>query len=138
VKVELRYAPLPVIGWIAAHYWFVVYDDAGACHRWEVWQTADAGGTSFGHLHRDLKAPQADVGGGPTRLAAVWEGADASRIAEVLNEPAAYPWCRRYRYWPGPNSNSFVAWVLAQAGVRHPLHWRAIGRKWVFKGKQGA
>ena len=49
MKVELRYAPLPWIGFLAVHYWFVVYDDAGACHRWEVWQTKNAGGTSFGH-----------------------------------------------------------------------------------------
>src|SRR5439155_25266571 len=39
--VELHYAPLPYIGALAVHYWFVVYDDAGGCHRWEVWQTKD-------------------------------------------------------------------------------------------------
>jgi hypothetical protein len=35
LKVELRYAPLPWIGAIAWHYWFVVCDDTGR-HRWEV------------------------------------------------------------------------------------------------------
>ena len=135
MKVELRYAPLPFIGAIAVHYWFVVYDDAGACHRWEVWQTADAGGESHGHLHCDLKAPHADVGGGATRLATVWEGAEAERIAAVLADPAGYPWQRLYRYWPGPNSNSFVAWVLARAGIRYPLHWRGIGQRWVRQRK---
>ena len=53
MKVELRYAPLPLIGAIAVHYWFVVFDDAGACHRWEVWQTKNAGGISYGHVHCD-------------------------------------------------------------------------------------
>ena len=118
MKVELCYAPLPLIGAIAVHYWFVVYDEAGACHRWEVWQTPDAGGTSFGHVQCDLKAPLADVGGGRTRLAA------------VLKDAAKYPWRSLYRYWPGPNSNSFVAWVLERAGIRYALHWRGIGRKW--------
>ena len=135
MKVELRYAPLPFIGAIAVHYWFVVYDDAGACHRWEVWQTANAGGKSYGHLHCDLKAPHADVGGGGTRLATAWEGTEAERIAAVLSDPASYPWQRLYRYWPGPNSNSFVAWVLARAGIRYPLHWRGIGQRWVRKRK---
>jgi len=135
LKVELRYAPLPVIGFIAVHYWFVVYDDGGTCHRWEVWQTPDAGGTSYGHVHCDLKAPEADVGGGPARLAAVWGGAEATRIARVLANAQNYPWQRRYRYWPGPNSNTFVAWVLAQAGIRYPLHWRGIGHKWMLKRK---
>src|SRR5258706_1364990 len=63
MKVELRYAPLPFIGAIAVHYWFVVHDDAGGCHRWEVWQSANAGGRSVEHLHCELKPPHADVGG---------------------------------------------------------------------------
>ena len=131
MKVELRYAPLPLIGAIAVHYWFVVQDEAGACHRWEVWQTPDAGGTSFGHVHCDLKAPLADVGGGRTRLAARWEGLEATRLAAVLKDAAKYPWRSVYRYWPGPNSNSFVAWVLRQARVRYALHWKGIGRRWL-------
>src|SRR5690349_21413968 len=79
MKVELRYAPLPFIGAIAVHYWFVVYDDAGECHRWEVWQTKNAGGTSYDHVHCDLKTPEDGVGGGPSRLAATWTGEEAAR-----------------------------------------------------------
>ena len=130
MKVELRYAPLPFIGLIAVHYWFVVYDDAGACHRWEVWQSANAGGTSYGHVHCDLKAPEANVGGGPSRRAALWEGEDAARIARVLDEARNYPHRDRYLPWPGPNSNSFVAWVLRRAGIDYALHWRGIGQRW--------
>ena len=36
----------------------------------------------------------------------------------------------RYRYWPGPNSNSYVAWVLERAGIEYALGWRGIGRRW--------
>ena len=128
--VELHYAPLPLIGALAVHYWFVVYDDAGGCHRWEVWQTKDAGGASYGHVHCDLKAPQAGVGGGPSRRAALWQGEQARRIAAVLAEPERYPHGQRYRYWPGPNSNSYVAWVLRRAGIEYALGWRGIGHKW--------
>ena len=33
--VQLRYAPLPFIGAIAVHYWFVLIDEAsGEAHRW--------------------------------------------------------------------------------------------------------
>jgi hypothetical protein len=127
--VELRCAGLPLIGWLAVHYWFVV--DDGARHRWEVWQTADAGGRSVGHLHCDLKAPEADVGGGPSRVEAVWRGEEARRIAEVLARcGATYPFCARYFPWPGPNSNTFAAWVLAQAGIDYRLGWRALGRNY--------
>lgn len=134
MRVELRYAPLPLIGWLAVHYWFVVYDDAGVCHRWEVWQTQNAGGTSFGHVHCDLKPPAEGVGGGASRVAIEWRGAEAGRIKSVLDGAARYPHAQRYRYWPGPNSNSFVAWVLREARVRYALHWRGIGAGWKARG----
>lgn len=102
----------------------------GEAHRWEVWQTKNAGGYSVGHLHRDLKHPDAGVGGGPARIAAEWTGAEAERIKEVLESAAQYPHCFRYRYWPGPNSNTFAAWVLRRAGIRHDLPRRALGRNY--------
>ena len=129
MTVELRYAPLPVIGIIAWHYWFVVTDEQG-CHRWEVWQTKNAGGSCIGHVHCDLKRPQDGVGGGPSRVAAQWSGEPALRIARVLAEVESYPYCETYRYWPGPNSNTFVAWVLRQAGIDEALDPRGIGRNY--------
>ena len=127
IRVELRYAGLPFIGFMAVHYWFVV-EEGAARHRWEVWQSANAGGRSFGHLHRDLKAPEADVGGGPSRVAARWGGEEARRIADVLSRCSAdYPFCGRYFPWPGPNSNTFVSWVLERAGIEQRLGWRALG-----------
>jgi hypothetical protein len=132
LKVQLRYAPLPFIGAIAVHYWFVLFDEQG-CHRWEVWQTKNAGGFCIGHVHCDLKHPDAGVGGGPARIAAEWQGDEAQRIAKVFKKIQDYPYCERYRYWPGPNSNTFVAWVLCEAGIQHPLDRRAIGRYFAAK-----
>jgi hypothetical protein len=110
------------------HCWFVVGGE-----RWEVWQTKNAGGRGtnhvrIGHVYCNLKAPEDGVGGGPSRVLADWEGDAARRIAEVLNQIGKYPYCERYRYWPGPNSNSFVAWVLREARIEHRLPWRALGR----------
>lgn len=127
-RVQLRYATLPFpLGWLAAHYWFVVFEPGGACHRWEVWQTQNAGGRSIGHLHCDLKAPDAGVGGGPACVAAEWRGEAALAIRKILDESETYPHCHRYRAWPGPNSNTFAAWVLHQAGVNHKLPCKAWG-----------
>ena len=129
--VQLRYAPLPFIGAFAVHHWFVVFDDAGTCHRWEVWQTKNAGGRShnraIGHVHCDLKAPEDGVGGGASRVAMEWKGDAAARIVAVLDQP--YPHAQRYRYWPGPNSNTFAAWVLGRAGIEYALHWKAFGAR---------
>jgi hypothetical protein len=129
VVVELRHAPLPVIGVLAVHCWFVVFDERGRAERWEVWQTPDAGGTSIGHVHRDLKHPDAGVGGGPMRIAARWEGVVAKNIHQVLKAIDAYPHCHRYRYWPGPNSNTFAAWVLREAGIEYAFPWKAFGAR---------
>ena len=126
ITVELRRAGIPFLGWLAAHYWFVLRDGE-RCERWEVWQTKNAGGRSIGHLHCNLKAPEAHVGGGPTVLVAEWRGEQARALANALG--GSYPYCNTYRYWPGPNSNTYVAWVLREAGLRHPLGRLAIGAR---------
>ncbi len=127
--VQLRSAPLPFIGAVAVHYWFVIMDESGEQHRWEVWQTKSAGGLSFGHVHCDLKRPDDGVGGGPSRVEREWRGDEARALHAVLQEPESYPWCGRYWIWPGPNSNSFVAWVLERAGVHCRLGWRGFGKR---------
>jgi hypothetical protein len=127
--VQLYRAGIPLLGWIAAHYWFVVRD-ADRCERWEVWQRPNAGGRAIGHLHCNLKPPEAHVGGGPTVLLAEWRGEEAERLRRVLVDSERYPFCRRYRYWPGPNSNTFVAWVFRQARIEYPLGRLALGKNY--------
>jgi len=133
--VQLRCASLPsVLGLIADHYWFVVLEETtGARHRWEVWQRRNAGGTSIGHVHCDLKDPDAGVGGGAARIEREWRGQDARRLRDVLTRAGEYPHCHRYRYWPGPNSNTFAAWVLGAAGIEYRLGRRAIGWRYLRK-----
>ncbi len=127
MKVQLRHAPLPwPIGLLASHYWFVVFD-GGRVERWEVWQTKNAGGRAVGHVHCDLKPPDAGVGGGPMQIEAEWTGEQAEKISDVLKQAEAYPFCERYHYWPGPNSNTYAAWVMRQAGIAHPFARRAVG-----------
>jgi hypothetical protein len=135
--VQLKFASLPApLGLLAVHFWFTIEDPrSGRCDRWEVWQRPDAGGRSVGHLHCNLKAPDAGVGGGPARLAREWRGEPGLRIAQVLEKSAEqYPFCRRYLPWPGPNSNTFAAWVLRRAGIDYRLPWKAIGRRFACPG----
>jgi hypothetical protein len=128
--MKLRYATLPIpFRLIATHPWFVVWD-ADGCHRWEVWQEKNAGGWSIGHMHRDRDRPDAGVGGGSMRVAAEWTGAEAAAIEAVLKNVTDYPQCERYCPWPGPNRNTFAQWVLARAGIRHRLGWRAFGKRY--------
>src|SRR5947209_8250000 len=36
-----------------------------------------------------------------------------------------------YRYWPGPNSNTYPAWVLREAGVAGELPPKAVGKDYL-------
>jgi Protein of unknown function (DUF3750) len=131
--VQLRYATLPhFLRAIAVHHWFAVFDPATRqWQRWEVWQAKDAGGKSMGHVHCDLRHPDCGVGGGAYRLAVEWNGHAARAICSVLNNARDYPYRDRYRAWPGPNSNTFVAWVLREAGLHYSFDPRAIGKDYM-------
>lgn len=48
---------------------------------------------------------------------------------------ASYPYTDRYRAWPGPNSNTFVAWVGRRVPeLRLDLPPTAIGKDWLPAG----
>lgn len=130
LSVHLRAARIPGILSFAEHYWLEVRDGTRA-ERWEVWQHADAGGVSWGHLHRDLLPLESGVGNGPGRLVAQWDGEQAGRLRAVIAaSPTTYPWADRYRLWPGPNSNTYVQWVL---GRGHVLGWRGFGKRFASR-----
>jgi hypothetical protein len=131
--VQLRCAPLPgALSYVAVHYWFVELDpDEGRWHRWELWQEADAGGTSWGHVHKDLIAPQAGLNRFPPQVMAEWRGGAARDLRAALAASPDYPHRGRYLAWPGPNSNTYIAWVLRRAGVAADLDPRGIGRDYL-------
>jgi Protein of unknown function (DUF3750) len=131
--VQLWYATLPrLLRPIAVHYWFAVLETfSQRWQRWEVWQAENAGGKSLGYVHCDRRHPACGVGGGPSRLAVAWDGSAAQSICAVLAKAQEYPHWNRYRAWPGPNSNTFVAWVLRQAGLHYGLDPRAIGKDYM-------
>ncbi len=128
VVVELWAAPLPKpLTAFAWHHYFVVRRTERS-DRYEVWQTQDAGGESMGHVHRNLMPPERGVGGGPASCLQRWNGATAERISVVLADAfTRYPHRDRYLVFPGPNSNTFVAWVLREGNVDFVFDWRAIG-----------
>lgn len=128
VEVQLWAAKIPFLGWLAVHYWYVVHTGPRA-HRWEIWQRRQLKPESWGHLHKDLMAPQVGVGNGPGWLVQTWNGVWADRLGEIIsNSHQTYPHSYCYRYWPGPNSNTYAQWVLTQAEINFDLGRRAVGR----------
>jgi hypothetical protein len=110
------------------HYWLVAWDSSRRLYqRWEVWHIRNSGGVSWGHVHCGLLDPEADLGGGPTRVHTEWTGNTALGIVSVLERAPQYKFRDWYRAFPGPNSNTFVAWILHEAGIRLRLHWKGLG-----------
>ena len=127
--VQLRCASIPRIHDIAIHCYFATWaPKEGRWHRWEVWQHAGHGSHAWGHLRKDRAGPRSGVGHGSSWPLYEWRGDTAQRLLAVIDEPEDYPWRHEYEYWPGPNSNTYPAWVLRAARVPGDLHPMAIGK----------
>jgi len=71
--------------------------------------------------------------GSPAVLLHDVRGTDAETLVERIRQAVRdYPYPREYRMWPGPNSNSFVAWIgleVPELGLELPA--KAIGQSWM-------
>ena len=122
-------------GVFAHHMWLVLKEPGGA--RYERFDKVGWGRP----VRRDGWAPDGRWYGNPPELVAALDGpAAAALIPRLRRAIAAYPHDRPgdYRVWPGPNSNSFVAHVLA-ALPEFPvaLPPTAIGKDWRADGIAG-
>jgi len=127
-RVELWAAKLPLVGLVAWHYWLIV--DRGECYdRWEVWQTKGLTTNSWGYLYRNLGDRSAGVGNGEGWRIETWSGDRGQCLAgRIERSPTEYPWRDHYFVFPGPNSNTYVQWVLRE---HYQLSWHGIGRRYV-------
>ena len=80
---------------------YTVYEVIGWRLRW--------GGTAVVISGR---APDARWFGSEPVLIAEKRGPDAGKLIPRIDAAArSYPWADEYRAWPGPNSNTFTAWI---------------------------
>ncbi len=128
ITVELRAAKIPFIGLVAVHCWFVVREN-GTETRWEIWQNRSVREPNWGHLHKNLMAVNQGVGNGESWAIAIWTDQKAEALATILkSSPEHYPHNYLYRYVPGPNSNTYIRWILDQAQIEFPTVPKAIGQ----------
>lgn len=102
-------------GWKAAfavHSWIVVKPaGARAYERWDVvgWGV-DRG---LPAVRRNIRPADGHWAGSPPEIVAALDGPLAeAAIPKLQAAIAGYPHGHEYRLWPGPNSNSFVAYLL--------------------------
>ena len=119
-------------GWkgaFAVHSW-LAYKPAGAAayERWEVvgWGV----GRGAAAVRRNLRPADARWAGNDPELLVDLRGAVAGAIIPKLEAAIArYPYPAAYRTWPGPNSNTFVAWLGREVPeLRLTLPPHAIGK----------
>jgi hypothetical protein len=123
------------IGWRGAfgvHTWIALKPaDADYYSRYEVMGWGVRAGRPA--IRRDAGPPDAYwFGSRPTLLVDLRGEAAADAIPQVLAAVERYPWPDRYRVWPGPNSNTFTAFVgRAVPALRLDLPPTAVGKDYL-------
>ncbi|MBB3183921.1 hypothetical protein FHR95_001475 [Halomonas fontilapidosi] len=122
-------------GWRGAfgvHTWIATRDagaDAWRMHQLLSWRRPVL-------QSRTTPTPDRAWYGNPTTLLADYRGeVAAAMIPEIEAAVAAYPAPSTYRAWPGPNSNTFTAWVVREVvGLEATLPVTAVGKDYLFDG----
>ena len=119
-------------GWFAIHTWiatkgtgvtgYTVYDVTG----WRGYH-----GQSVLRISRDI--PDRYWYGAKPRLIKVHQGEGVDELIAAVDKAAReYPWQKTYKAFPGPNSNTFTAWVAKQVPeLQLDLPFSAIGKGYV-------
>lgn len=108
--VQIRAARTSGIrGALAVHCWLVLKPQGQApFERWDV--VGRRARTGWIGLQRNARLPGAGWGGRRGWVVLDRRGPEAAAaLVEVMAQIAAYPQRQRYRSWPGPNCNTFVA-----------------------------
>ena len=101
-------------GWFAIHAWiaakrtgeteYTIYDVTG----WRAYH-----GQSVLRISRDI--PDRYWYGERPRLIKAFQGAGVDKLIDAVDKAARnYPWQKTYKAFPGPNSNTFTAWIGSQ------------------------
>ncbi|MGV3655740.1 MAG: DUF3750 domain-containing protein [Noviherbaspirillum sp.] len=119
-------------GWFGVHTWVAVKPaDAPEWTVYEVigWRLRWSGSA----LVIRNRAPDGRWFGEIPELYAEKRGAEAERLIPRIDQAArTYPYAQEYRAWPGPNSNTFTAWIgRAVPELEMDLPATAIGKDYL-------
>jgi hypothetical protein len=74
-------------------------------------------------------------GNEPTLVTELRGDAAAQAIPKILEAVSSYPYAHEYNVWPGPNSNTFIAYIGRQVPeLRMDLPANAIGKDYPING----
>jgi hypothetical protein len=119
-------------GWFAIHTWIATKPANEASYNvYEVIGWRQHRGLSAMRIEKDI--PDRYWYGERPRLLKEFRGESAGKLIEAVNRAAkSYPWPDTYKAFPGPNSNTFTAWIARQVpdlGLKLPFS--AIGSGYI-------
>ena len=126
----------------ARHLWVVTVSPKGI-DRFEVLYKKESSKERYGYIHKNNYAPTQGIRKFPgstlfwksTLISRVTgnEGSLAERITQFIYAYSSdYLYKDTYRSYPGPNSNTYIAWILSkfpEANIRLP--WNAFGKNYL-------
>jgi hypothetical protein len=118
-------------GWFAIHTWIATKPaDAASYTVYEVIGWRLNRGLPALRIEKDL--PDRHWYGERPKLLKELRGKPAERLVDAIDKAARnYPWPSTYKAFPGPNSNTFTAWVAKQVpGLGLELPFSAIGSEY--------
>jgi len=121
-------------GRFAIHTWIVTkLTNADRYTRYQVIGWRLNRGQSVVSISNDR--PDGDWFGSKPVLLLDRRGAEAEALLERIHDAALrYPFANEYVMWPGPNSNSFTAWIaleVPELGLVLPT--KALGKSWMIE-----
>jgi hypothetical protein len=123
----------------AAHPW-IVTNEKGKMRRIEVLSYKNKKSGNYVWIsEKEFSAPLPVFTGNDakkyrySRVIKLFEGSPAKEIISFLKDiDKKYPEKGRYVYFPGPNSNTFVKWVIHSLGLGVELPKNAYGERYMI------
>jgi hypothetical protein len=115
-------------GWFAIHTWIAAKRTGEAAYTvYDVVGWRSRRGEPVVRIYHDI--PDRHWYGEKPRLLKEHRGAGVDALIAAVDRAArAYPWKSDYKAFPGPNSNTFVAWIARQVPrLELELPFAAIG-----------
>ncbi len=115
-------------GWFAIHTWIAVKRTGETGYTvYDVIGWRGSNGSQVLGITQDI--PDRYWYGEKPRLLKAHQGVGVDELIDAVDKAArAYPWKKTYKVFPGPNSNTFTAWVARQVPeLKLTLPFSAIG-----------
>jgi hypothetical protein len=123
-------------GWFAIHTWIALKrTDENMYTIYDVVGWRGFNGQQVMRIRRDI--PDRYWYGAEPKLLKAHRGPQVEAMIDAIDAAAlSYPWKNTYKAYPGPNSNTFIAWIAQQVpDLELDLPFSAIGSSYINRAE---